>query len=226
MAQDNPAIRQLLAAASAADGTSDSTPDNSEYRSMDHAKVESFTAKLVFQHAIKGVKGPVVQGSGLSKSATRFGIDQNLITLNKIVSTPGLNSGKSTTVYTASVDASTAMHLLDDFDKMFESKRSKEYAAKEEIYNQHKNAIFRTYNIRYVKGQGIIWPSSEVQNTVLDELRQYSFPHMEVYLSISAKGIRATRSITFKCLESEELMQMIINSYADQGFVARMSNAK
>lgn len=223
MAQENPAIQQLLAAASAADGTSNSTPDNVEYRSMDHAKVETFTAKLVFQHAIKGVKGPVVQGSGLSKSATRFGIDQNLITLNKIISTPGLNSGKSTTVYTASVDASKAMHLLDDFDKLFSSRRSNGYAAKEVIYNQHKDAIFRTYNIRYVKGQGIIWPSTEVQNTVLDELRKYSFPYIEVYLSISAKGIRATRSITLRCLEDEDLMQMIINSYAEQGFVAHKS---
>lgn len=226
MIQENPAFRDLMKAASAAGSVSNDTPSNQEYRSVNHTKVDTFTAKLVFQHAVKGVKGPTVQGSGLSKSATRFGIDQNLITLNKISSTPGLNSGKSTTVYAASVDAPTAMHLLDTFDKTFELKCSKEYAAKEDIYNQHKNALFRTYGIRYVKDQGIIWPSSEVQNTVLDELRKYSFPHMEIYLSISAKGIRATRSITVKCLEGEQLMQDIVGYYASQGFVAVESKTK
>lgn len=222
MAQDNPAIRQLLKAARGEAGSmGKGTPNNQEYRSSDHAKVDVFTAKLVFQHAIKGVKGPAVQSSGLSKSATRFGIDQNLITLNKIVSTPGLNTGKSTVVYTTEVDALTAMQMLDEFDKLFESKQSAEYAAKEQIYNQHKNAIFRTYNVRYVKGTGILWPSSEVQSVVLEELRKYSFPHMEVYLSISAKGIRATRSITLKCLEDEELMRLLMQMYAEKGFVAK-----
>jgi hypothetical protein len=223
MAQDeNPAIRQLLKAAEGLAGSvSNSTPNNREYRSRDRVKPEIFTAKLVLQHAVKGVKGPTVKSSGLSKSATRFGIDQNLITLNRIESTPGLNSGKSTTVYTASVSATEAMHLLNEFDSMFESRQSQEYAAKEQIYNQHKDAIFRTYNIRYVRGEGIIWPSSEVQATVLEELRKYSFPHLEVYLSISAKGTRATRSITLKCMENEELVSVLLQLYADKGFVAK-----
>jgi len=222
MNQDvNPAIRQLLKAAGEAGSVSNSTPNNKEYRSMDRAKPESFTAKLVIQPAIKGVKGAIVKGSGLSKSATRFGIDQNLITLNRIESTPGLNSGKSTTVYTASVTATEAMHLLDEFDSIFEARQSEEYAAKEQIYNQHKEAFFRTYNIRYVRGRGIIWPSSEVQSTVLEELRKYSFPHLKIYLSISAKGIRATRSITLRCLENEELVSILLKMYTDKGFVAR-----
>jgi len=221
----NPAIRQLLQAAKAGN-VSNSIPNNKEYRSRDRAKPESFTAKLVVQHAIKGVKGPIVKSSGLSKSATRFGLDQNLITLNRIESTPGMNSGKSTTVYTASVSATDAMHLLNDFDTCFGSRKSKEYAAKEQIYNQHKDALFRTYNIRYVRGEGIIWPSSEVQSEVLGELRKYSFPHLNIYLSISAKGIRATRSITLKCLEGEELVSMLIDQYTSQGFVAKQQHTK
>jgi hypothetical protein len=221
----NPAISQLLKAAKAGN-VSNSIPSNKEYRSRDREKPDSFTAKLVIQHAIKGVKGPTVKSSGLSKSATRFGIDQNLITLNRIERTPGLNSGKSTTVYTASVSATEAMHLLNDFDTCFGSKQSKEYAAKELIYNQHKDALFRTYKIRYVRGEGIIWPSSEVQSTVLDELRKYSFPHLEIYLSISAKGTRATRSITLKCLEGEELVSMLIDQYTTLGFAAKQQHAK
>lgn len=205
-----------------------SAPDNNnqDYRSKEHAKPESFTAKLVVQHSVKGVKGPVVPSSEYSKSATRFGIDQNLLTLTKIKSTPGLNTGKSSEVYTATVNASEAMYLLDTFDKTFGHQKSKGYVDLENIYNQHKSDLFRTYRITVSKDGKINWPNSEVQDSVLEELRKYSFSHLEIYLSISAKGIRATRSMTLKCLENEGFISAITDIWSEFGFTLKANKSK
>lgn len=178
---------------------------NKEYRSKEHAKPESFTVKLVTQPAFMGVQGPVVTDSGLSKSATRFGIDQNLITLNKIESSPGANSGKEAVVYTAEVSAETAMALLDAFDKNIGQNADELYLSQYNNYIEKRDTLYRTYLIRKSPDHKVIWPSTEVQKAVLDELRKYSFACANMYLSVSAKGTRATRSKTFKCLAADAL---------------------
>lgn len=224
----NPALASLLKAAKGMAQPNDlSAPEvNQDYRSREHAKPEHFTAKLVIQHAIKGVKGPVVPSNQYSKSATRFGIDQNLLTLTKIESRPGLNTGKSSEVYTATVGAQEAMNLLDTFDKSYGRRMSNGYADLVGDYNQHKSDLFRTYRITESGDGKVIWPNSEVQDAVLGELRRSSFAHLEIYLSISAKGIRATRSMTFKCLDDEGFVQHILNGWAGLGFTLQASKQK
>lgn len=224
----NPALASLFKAANVlAQPKKESAPDvNQEYRSKEHAKPESFTAKLVVQHAIKGVKGPTVPSNTYSKSATRFGIDQNLLTLTKIKSEPGLNTGKSSEVYTATVNAQDAMNLLDRFDKTCGRRMSQGYVDLVSKYNQRKSDLFRTYRITESKKGEINWPSSEVQALVLGELRKYSFPHIEVYLSISAKGIRATRSMTLKCLADEGFVQGILDGWSEYGFALKANKHK
>lgn len=194
---------------------------NSDYRARHVEKPSSFLAKFVFQTSTVGVKGPYVASSGLSKSATRFGIDQGLITLNKIESTPGLNSGKSAKVYKAQgVNPETCMELLDLVDSLAVHGGSKDYAAKYKLYSEQREIICRTYGIHRGSNGKLIFPTSEVEKTYCEEMRQYSFASCTFFVSVSAPGSRATRSKSLRCLEGDELYQSLFNLATDYGAVS------
>lgn len=215
------AMAKLLGAANqSAVPVTDVRAVNLDYRARQVEKPTSFIAKFVFQTSVTGVKGPYVSSSGLSKSATRFGIDQGLITLNKIESTPGLNSGKSAVVYKAQgLNPETCMDLLNLVDSLAVHGNSREYAAKYKLYSEQRGIICRTYGIHRSSNGKLIFPTSEVEKTYCEEMRKYSFASCVFFVSISAHGSRATRSKSLRCLEGDELYHSLINMANDYGAV-------
>jgi hypothetical protein len=216
------AMTKLLAAAKqSAVPVKDVRAINADYRARQVEKPSSFIVKFVFQNSTTGVKGPYVASSGLSKSATRFGIDQGLITLTKIKSTPGLNSGKSAKVYKAQgVDPEACMNLLNLVDSLAVRGGSKDYAAKYKLYSEQRGIICRTYGIHRGSNGKLIFPTSEVEKAYCEEMRPYSFASCTFFVSVSAPGSRATRSKSLRCLEGDELYQSLIDLATDYGAVS------
>lgn len=180
---------------------------NRSYRAIHSESPSECIVKLVTNARIHGTRGS--QGSPMAKSAIRLAIDTG-IKKPVIFEQSTIKSGARVKPYDfgRTFTPEEAIDFIDSFEKTYGGKATKSYKDFSNRYKVEKTKILSELGISVSsKGQPIFKSDAE-SAAYFDRLKEFTFSFYEVYLSVTPKGMRTTRTKCFRAMSLEELSQV------------------
>lgn len=187
----------------AAAGMADVATTNHIYREKHTEKPSKCAAKFVVNSRLYGTRG--TGGSLLAKSAIRLAIDTGVKSPSTFERSSLRSLPRIKPIIWNDLEPQEAVDELDTFEKKYGGKISEAYKNKMLAYRREKQSALREIGIA-TNSQGQPLFKDEVsQTSYYNKLKDLSFQYYEIYLSVTPKDGRATRSKSFRVMNLDEL---------------------
>lgn len=180
---------------------------NRNYREEHSDLPSECTIKVVTNARVYGTRGS--QGSPMAKSAIRLAIDTGLkdpVTFEQ----SSIKSGPRVRPYDfgRTFSPKESINVIDAFEKTFGGKSTKPFRDFSNRYRAEKLRILSELNISVSSNGQPIFKSDAESAAYFERLKEYSFSFYEVYLSVTPKGMRTTRTKCFRAMSLDELSEV------------------
>lgn len=156
------------------------------------------TLKVIVAPRVFGTRGS--QGSSLAKSAIRLGIDTKVISEVSFEKS-SLRGSSKTEVHSFRLSSESAVKVMDMFENRFGGKMSDSIRTKAEAYQKQKTKLITELKIAVGNNGRPLFSSDEQSKTYFNQLKDFSYTGVEIYISVKPDGVRATRTRSCRVLD-------------------------
>lgn len=180
---------------------------NRNYRETHSDSPSECVIKVVTNARVHGTRGS--QGSPMAKSAIRLAIDTGIKKPVKFEQSQ-IKSGTRVKPYdfNQTFSPDEAVKVINNFEKTYGGKATKTYRDFSNRYKVEKDKVLSDLHITMNSSGQPVFKSDAESAAYFDRMKGFSFPFYEVYLSVTPKGMRSTRTKCFRAMSLEELEQV------------------